>query len=270
MTAKRQPNEADLLALVKSLTACKVEYVVIGGAAMALHGFPRMTKDIDLLLPVDSENNKRLMSALSSMFSEETVARSLRSEWMDKGFSTAFEDEIFIDLLYVAADKSIEDFRRHIRTVVLKGVPVSTLDVDGMLMSKATTREEDIPDRLKLGRLKNTQIQLEVLRRIDALPNLATAIGVEYVLWRHAAEAIQESGRTGTLIWRAAEEAVIKECLSVGHQVDVIAEAISRHSPGCPSVGKREEVIALIARIVREGESEKCRENTLDDEAAPK
>ncbi|MBK7005910.1 MAG: hypothetical protein IPH37_12905, partial [Burkholderiales bacterium] len=40
-------------------------------------------------------------------------------------------------------------------TVVLNGVPVVTLDVDGMLQTKRTTRETDIPDRLKLERLKN-------------------------------------------------------------------------------------------------------------------
>ncbi len=60
MTAPRQPNPSDLLTLTKVLADFDVEYVVIGGAAMALHGFERMTKDIDLLLPVDPANNARL------------------------------------------------------------------------------------------------------------------------------------------------------------------------------------------------------------------
>jgi hypothetical protein len=58
MTAPRQPNQSDLLGLAQALAAFDVEYVVIGGAAMALHGFARMTKDIDLLLPVDPANNR--------------------------------------------------------------------------------------------------------------------------------------------------------------------------------------------------------------------
>jgi hypothetical protein len=45
--------------------------------------------------------------------------------------------------------------RQHIQTVVLNGIPVVTLDVDGMLQTKRTTRESDIPDRLKLERLKH-------------------------------------------------------------------------------------------------------------------
>jgi hypothetical protein len=48
MTSARQPNQSDLLRMAQALAAFEVEYVVIGGAAMALHGFARMTKDIDL------------------------------------------------------------------------------------------------------------------------------------------------------------------------------------------------------------------------------
>lgn len=57
MTAGRQPNHSDLLRLAQALAAFEVEYVVIGGAAMALHGFARMTKDIDLLPPPNHLRN---------------------------------------------------------------------------------------------------------------------------------------------------------------------------------------------------------------------
>jgi hypothetical protein len=79
----------------------------------------------------------------------------LRPEWMDKGHSTALEAEIYIDLLYVAASRSFEELRKHTQTVMFNGVPVMTLDVDGMLKTKQTARESDLPDRLKLERLKN-------------------------------------------------------------------------------------------------------------------
>ena len=155
MTGSRQPNQSDLLRLAQALTTFDVEYVVIGGAAMALHGFARMTKDIDLLLPIDPANNSRLLRALESMPENTEALAQLRPEWMDKGHSTALEGEIYIDLLYVAASRSFEELRQHIQTVVLNGIPVVTLDVDGMLQTKRTTRESDIPDRLKLERLKN-------------------------------------------------------------------------------------------------------------------
>ncbi len=60
-----------------------------------------------------------------------------------------------MDLLYVAASQSFESLKAHVQTVLFNGVPVVTLDVDGMLLTKRTTRESDIPDRLKLERLRN-------------------------------------------------------------------------------------------------------------------
>jgi predicted nucleotidyltransferase len=53
---RRPPTDGDITLLAKALRDHGAEYVIIGGAAMALHGFPRMTRDIDLFLPVDPQN----------------------------------------------------------------------------------------------------------------------------------------------------------------------------------------------------------------------
>jgi Nucleotidyl transferase AbiEii toxin, Type IV TA system len=152
----RQPDANDLVLLIHALTTFGVEYALIGGTAMAVHGFSRATKDIDLLLPVDADNNARLLQALASIPGNAQAMAALRREWMDKGHSTALEGEIFVDLLYVAASQSFESLKSHIQTVMFNGVPVVTLDVDGMLLTKKTSRESDIPDRLKLERLRNS------------------------------------------------------------------------------------------------------------------
>jgi hypothetical protein len=157
MIGARQPTTPDLIALVQLLNKFDVQYVVIGGAAMALHGLPRMTKDIDLLLPVNADNNQRLLNALEAMPENQGGIDGLRLEWMNRGHSIALEGSITIDLLYVAASQSYETLGEHIKTVMFAGTPVTTLDIDGMLLSKATPRASDLEDRLKLGRLKNAQ-----------------------------------------------------------------------------------------------------------------
>lgn len=161
MTARRLPTQNDLKTLAAALATYQVEYVVIGGAAMALHGFPRATKDIDLFLPVSPENNARLLAALEAIPESQSAAVTIKKEWLDKGFSTAAEDEICIDLLFVAAEKSFEDLRQHIQVVLYDGVPVTTLDVDGLLITKNTNRESDIPDRSKLQRLRDALLDLD-------------------------------------------------------------------------------------------------------------
>ena len=54
--SQREPDPNDLAVLAKALADFGVEYALIGGTAMAVHGFARATKDIDLLLPVDAGN----------------------------------------------------------------------------------------------------------------------------------------------------------------------------------------------------------------------
>jgi hypothetical protein len=151
----RAPDQDDIRLLAQALADSGAEYAVIGGAAMALHGFPRMTKDIDLLLPVDKSNNSRLMKAFRSLPDLREAARAIKQKWLDDGYSTAVEGEINVDLLFVAADRTYDELRKHLIMIDYDGVPILTLDVDGMLLTKKTNRESDKADRLKLERLKS-------------------------------------------------------------------------------------------------------------------
>lgn len=151
---RRPPESADLLLVLAELARHRVEYALLGGVAMALHGFPRMTKDIDLLLPRDARNNARLVKALTALRSSLSLDHVPDRKTLDSGISTSAEGELGIDLLFVAASRTFDDYREHIVTRELEGVPVKVLDVDGMLMSKQTDRPEDIPDLQRLARLK--------------------------------------------------------------------------------------------------------------------
>jgi hypothetical protein len=54
----------DFREFVESLNANRVRYLVVGGYAVALHGYPRLTKDLDIWLGPDHENAARLLRAL--------------------------------------------------------------------------------------------------------------------------------------------------------------------------------------------------------------
>ena len=56
-----QPDFRDLLAL---LNEHEVEYLIVGGYALAFHGAPRFTGDIDIFVRPDSENAARILNAL--------------------------------------------------------------------------------------------------------------------------------------------------------------------------------------------------------------
>jgi len=56
-----QPDFKELLAL---LNAHGIEYVIVGGYALAFHGAPRYTGDLDIMVKADSENAARIIKAL--------------------------------------------------------------------------------------------------------------------------------------------------------------------------------------------------------------
>jgi hypothetical protein len=57
----------DLAGLVGVLADYRVRYVVIGGVAVAAHGYVRATEDVDLVPDPDRDNLDRLGKALVSL-----------------------------------------------------------------------------------------------------------------------------------------------------------------------------------------------------------
>ncbi len=56
----------DFIEFFQSLKKNKVQYLVIGGYAVAFHGYPRYTKDIDIWVGVDKNNAKNLIKAINA------------------------------------------------------------------------------------------------------------------------------------------------------------------------------------------------------------
>ncbi|MFA6185949.1 MAG: DUF6036 family nucleotidyltransferase [Phycisphaerae bacterium] len=56
--------QKDFKELLELFNAHKVEYIVVGGYALAFHGAPRFTGDIDLLVRPVAENARRVLASL--------------------------------------------------------------------------------------------------------------------------------------------------------------------------------------------------------------
>lgn len=56
--------QQDFKELLESFNAHEVEYVIVGAYALAFHGVPRYTGDIDILVRPSSDNAGRVLSAL--------------------------------------------------------------------------------------------------------------------------------------------------------------------------------------------------------------
>jgi hypothetical protein len=57
--------QRDLREFIESLNSQRVEYVIVGGFALAFHGLPRYTGDIEILVRASPENAARLNAVIS-------------------------------------------------------------------------------------------------------------------------------------------------------------------------------------------------------------
>lgn len=146
----------DLRTLLASLQENGVEYILIGGQSLALHGFPRATEDVDLIVPFDKENGKKLIKSLAFLDS----AKDLQSEWFsaeanaDEIQNIRVEDDLVVDILFAANGQTYQSLLPHIKTISFNGMSIRTLDIDGLLKTKTDFREKDIIDRAVLLKIK--------------------------------------------------------------------------------------------------------------------
>jgi hypothetical protein len=57
-------------------------------------------------------------------------------------------------LLFAANGETFESLQPHVRRLTVEGVPIVTLDIDGLLKTKTDYRDKDRIDREVLMRLK--------------------------------------------------------------------------------------------------------------------
>jgi predicted nucleotidyltransferase len=63
----------DVMAVLTALHEENVEYVLVGGVAIGLHGFERATSDIDLFVRTSPDNIERLRRALRRVFDDPSI-----------------------------------------------------------------------------------------------------------------------------------------------------------------------------------------------------
>lgn len=67
----------DFKELLNLFRAYKVEYLLIGGYAVAYHGYPRVTQDLDLWIAVHPDNASRVAGALHEFIGAEIEPANL-------------------------------------------------------------------------------------------------------------------------------------------------------------------------------------------------
>ncbi len=133
-----------------SLRSRGVEYVVIGGIAAILHGVPRTTFDLDILIEATPENAEKLLAALN----EANLATAGMTDAADllAHEITVFEDRVRIDVQTFTPGLEYSEARRHRIPMSFRGVEFFVVSRADLIASKrAAGRAIDLQDVELLG-----------------------------------------------------------------------------------------------------------------------
>jgi predicted nucleotidyltransferase len=140
----------DLKTLLRSLNQHRVPYLLIGGYALAAHGYQRATVDIDVLVPATAEAGQRVKDAL--MVLPDQVARDIEPAWFEEGDNIRVADAFVVGLMLNANGQTYATLCQYAQTLDLDGIPVQTVSLEGLLLTKQTMRDKDVADRIIIER----------------------------------------------------------------------------------------------------------------------
>ncbi len=152
-------NYGRLYQLISLLNEKSVDYIVVGGIAMALHGLVRATEDIDLFIRPTGENVSRLKECLRSIWDDSAIEEISSDDLLGDYPAVRYgppDDSLSMDILTRLGDAfHYEDLQSEMADI--QGLPVRVATVDTLIrMKKDTVRLQDRADaealRLRFGK----------------------------------------------------------------------------------------------------------------------
>ena len=156
--------------LFRALDASGTRYVVVGGVATVLHGYARLTADIDLILDLERDAAARAMRALVALGfrprvpvdAEDFADEGIRERWIrDKGmqvFSLFKPDDPLLSVdVFAEHPVDFEGLYARAEVCDIEAVPV---------------RIASIPDLIRLKRLSDRPRDREDVEKLEEILRL--------------------------------------------------------------------------------------------------
>lgn len=141
----------DFREFIKSLNDNEVRYLVIGGYAVALHGHPRYTKDLDVWVKPEAENVDKLLRALRQ-FGFGSIGLS-QDDFTDHDLVIQLGyPPNRIDLILSASGVEFDKCYQTRKIVRIDDTDIAFIDLENLKKNKrATGRYQDLADLENLG-----------------------------------------------------------------------------------------------------------------------
>lgn len=151
----------DFRDMLSAFSAENVEYLIVGAFALAAHGVPRSTGDLDFWIRPTRENAERVLRALSAFGAPVVEVRLEDLQTPDMVLQFGVQPSR-IDLLTSIDGVEFEPAWQRRITTDVDGMDVQILGLDDLLTNKkATGRPQDLADlvalQAELRRRRNQQ-----------------------------------------------------------------------------------------------------------------
>lgn len=142
----------DVFTIVQHLRNAGAEFALVGGYAIAAHGFNRFSEDVDILVNPTDDNATRWVAALSLL--PDGALKSLASEPNvfadEQRYALRVNDEITVDVMPAIAGYSWAEMKPYIEIKTIAGHAIPLLNLQGLLKTKQGLRPKDQLDAIVL------------------------------------------------------------------------------------------------------------------------
>jgi len=158
------------LSIFKTFNEKKINYIVVGGMAVNLHGIPRMTYDIDLILSLKDKNLKNFLELMTEWGFKpkvpvkmmELAIKQKRQDWIKNKNMKAFNfvnPDWELSEIDIIIDSPI-DYERAIKNVTklkLENIAIPLISIKDLIkMKRVSGRAQDKADIANLNKILKT------------------------------------------------------------------------------------------------------------------
>ena len=136
----------DFVEMLSELSAAHVDFIIVGAYALAAHGNPRATGDIDIWIRNTVDNGKKVILALAK-FGAPTADLSVADFIADDLVLQIGVEPCRVDLITGIDGVGFEEAWKNKKTVIVDGIEVNILSKADLLKNKlAANRDKDQSD----------------------------------------------------------------------------------------------------------------------------
>lgn len=143
--------------LLAGLARSGVDFAVVGGLAVILNGYPRLTVDADIIVHSSPENLRKLLQFLGNWGEGFARELSLEDFIIEQG-AIRVSEEFDLDIFVKMHGKTIDDFRPNLRFFESDEFCIAYLSpADLVLLKEGSWREKDQLDVAAMKEILNRE-----------------------------------------------------------------------------------------------------------------